>query len=283
VAALEITDRRDSDRQPEELFNPASRAYRSGATTRDLNHSAAPPVSDNVIEPSPSLTIRASNRQAVVEPPRQTVNVQVPQVSPVVDVTEDPRPRTKTPPAPREEVIAEARVEKIAARSAGPNHRAADEAAPTVLRPAPKRKKPQSSREDEEKDLAQPIRHRKHVIERELQTVTIREKPRLNEPERRTESNLPSSPTSGVTSPAVQQHDNSKEPPMFLQSRIAPLLEVARLNQSRVEPQPTVHVTIGRLEVRAVQTSQPAARPRAAAPVMNLDDYLKRRSQGGMR
>src|SRR5712664_4086745 len=67
LAALETTDRRDSDRQPGELFDPAPRAYQSAARPRDLNRPAASPVPDNVTEPSPSLTIRASNRQGVVE------------------------------------------------------------------------------------------------------------------------------------------------------------------------------------------------------------------------
>jgi len=248
-----------------------------------MNRPAASPVPDNVVEPSPSLTIRAPNQQTVAEPPRQTLNVEARQVAKVVDVTEDVRSRSKTPSAPREGSNAEPRVEKIAGKSAHLHHRAADEVAPTIPRPERKRKKPQSGREAEEKDIAQPIRRQKAVIERELQTVTIREKPRSSKSERPNESNSPSPPTSGVTSPAARQHDNSKAPPVFIQSRIAPLLEVGPLNQSRIEPQPTVHVTIGRLEVRAVQTSQPAARARASSPVMNLDDYLKRRSQGGAR
>ena len=46
--------------------------------------------------------------------------------------------------------------------------------------------------------------------------------------------------------------------------------------------QQTIHVTIGRIEVRA--TPPPSAPPRkqAAAPVMSLDEYLKTRS-GGQR
>ncbi len=44
------------------------------------------------------------------------------------------------------------------------------------------------------------------------------------------------------------------------------------------EPGPTVHVSIGRVEVRAVRAEPPAARPRRAArpaPLVSLDDYLK--------
>lgn len=49
------------------------------------------------------------------------------------------------------------------------------------------------------------------------------------------------------------------------------------------EPEPSVHVTIGRIEVRATSDSKPVGRPRAASPVMSLEDYLHRRTQRGDR
>jgi len=47
------------------------------------------------------------------------------------------------------------------------------------------------------------------------------------------------------------------------------------------EPEPIVHVTIGRIEVRAASESKPASRPRAASPVMSLEEYLHRRDRRG--
>ncbi len=47
------------------------------------------------------------------------------------------------------------------------------------------------------------------------------------------------------------------------------------------EPEPSVHVTIGRIEVRATSESKPVGRPRAASPVMSLEEYLHRRTQRG--
>lgn len=44
------------------------------------------------------------------------------------------------------------------------------------------------------------------------------------------------------------------------------------------EPEPTVHVTIGRLEVRATKESSHPARPPSASPVMGLDEYLRKRA-----
>jgi hypothetical protein len=47
-------------------------------------------------------------------------------------------------------------------------------------------------------------------------------------------------------------------------------------------PEPTIHVSIGRVEVRAVQESSAAARrSREASPVMSLDDYLQQRAAKG--
>ncbi len=44
---------------------------------------------------------------------------------------------------------------------------------------------------------------------------------------------------------------------------------------------PAIHVTIGRIEIRATQVAdKPIARPRAASNTMSLDDYLNRRNGG---
>jgi hypothetical protein len=43
-------------------------------------------------------------------------------------------------------------------------------------------------------------------------------------------------------------------------------------------PAPTIHVTIGRVEVRAVQEQPSARRPPSRPAVMGLDEYLKRRA-----
>ncbi len=48
-----------------------------------------------------------------------------------------------------------------------------------------------------------------------------------------------------------------------------------------VKPEPTIHVTIGRIEVRAVtQAVQNRPKPKGPAP-MSLDEYLRRRNGGG--
>ena len=42
-----------------------------------------------------------------------------------------------------------------------------------------------------------------------------------------------------------------------------------------------VHVTIGRIEVRATDGGKAPVRDRAASPVMGLDDYLRRQARRG--
>ena len=50
------------------------------------------------------------------------------------------------------------------------------------------------------------------------------------------------------------------------------------------ETAPTVHVTIGRIEVRATPSANPPPRKPATRPVaMSLDEYLKSRANGGRR
>ena len=128
------------------------------------------------------------------------------------------------------------------------------------------------------------ITREKPIIERELETIIIREKQTLDEPDRLNLSLTQSVPMLGAALPRSEE-DGSNAP--IFQPSIAPLLEAGLdqllLNRPNSQPAPTVHVTIGRIEVRAVQSSQAAAKPRATTPVMNLDDYLMRRGQGGTR
>lgn len=52
--------------------------------------------------------------------------------------------------------------------------------------------------------------------------------------------------------------------------------------QSREEREPTIHVTIGRIEVRATSTPTPASGKKRSTPrVMSLDEYLQRRTGRG--
>ena len=131
------------------------------------------------------------------------------------------------------------------------------------------------------------ITREKPVIERELETIIIREKQTLDEPTRLNPSLTQSVPLLGAALSGASEEDGANTAPNIVRPSIAPLLETGLehllLNRPNSQPGPTVHVTIGRIEVRAVQSSQSPAKPRATTPVMNLDDYLMRRGQGGTR
>jgi hypothetical protein len=124
------------------------------------------------------------------------------------------------------------------------------------------------------------------VIEREIQTAVALDNRRHVDSQA---PNVPDSPGPRV-GPATEEKIIRREPrpaPIVIQPRIEPLATFHPERQSVHQPDqqaPTVHVTIGRIEVRAVQQPlQPAAKQRATQAVMNLDDYLRRRSQGSAR
>jgi len=79
----------------------------------------------------------------------------------------------------------------------------------------------------------------------------------------------------------------SQEQSLIASSRIAPLAEMGPerflLGRRSAQPQPTGHVTIGRVEVRAVravQQSRSTSKEQPSQPVMKLDEYLRGRSRG---
>jgi hypothetical protein len=60
---------------------------------------------------------------------------------------------------------------------------------------------------------------------------------------------------------------------------------IPTLNKNKAESfiennPPTVNVTIGRIEVRAITHAQPQSKPKPAPKTMSLDDYLRQRSGG---
>jgi len=63
----------------------------------------------------------------------------------------------------------------------------------------------------------------------------------------------------------------------------APARESARmaLPALAAEPEPSIHVTIGRIEVRATSEVKQTGRPRPTSPVMSLEEYLDRCTKRG--
>ena len=71
---------------------------------------------------------------------------------------------------------------------------------------------------------------------------------------------------------------------VFVQPRITPYAEPTRraTAESTATPEPTIQVTIGRVEIRAAPPpARQSAAELSAAPAMSLDEYLRRRAKGG--
>jgi hypothetical protein len=79
-----------------------------------------------------------------------------------------------------------------------------------------------------------------------------------------------------AASPPISGANGILQAPVIARMPPAPLLSSPRARRS----EPAVHVTIGRVEVRAVATSPAGnARPERRSPVMGLDEYLRTRAR----
>ena len=79
-----------------------------------------------------------------------------------------------------------------------------------------------------------------------------------------------------------KNHGVTAKTQSFQYSSAHPAFQARRRNSfSRDEPRstaPTINVTIGRVEVRAIQSAAPAPKPaKSAPPKLSLDDYLQKR------
>jgi hypothetical protein len=135
-------------------------------------------------------------------------------------------------------------------------------------------------------DPSMPTRHSisERVIKRETRTDVTLDK------DSRVDGEITKSDTSASLSDVKPAPGESSPVAVVIKPRVEPLVSFrtgrAFIHQPEHEQraESAVHVTIGRIEVRAVQqSSQPVAKSRATQPVMNLDDYLRRRSQGNKR
>jgi hypothetical protein len=231
----------------------------------------APRVTSAITDPAPIE--REPVQPILAESSRQNTPVEKHPVANVIGVKENPEVRDESPvqswPMPRflESVDNPVRVQHPLAESIGPTPAAAV--------------KPLSANDD--KSIPPVIKPGNPLVERELETIVIREQAipdqsRLNAPA----TKLPATPVS-----SDRKENGDSKTPAVVHSKIAPLiertLEPVQTNRRAGQPQPTIHVTIGRVEVRAVQSSPAQTKSRTATPVMNLDDYLRRRSQGNTR
>ena len=97
------------------------------------------------------------------------------------------------------------------------------------------------------------------------------------------DARVPSQLKPNVTSTQQKEPPNPQE----ARPRAIPVEVTRALHQSPVsknttpEPVPTIQVTIGRIEVRAIPAAQPMRLAASKSTSSNLEEYLKRRAQGG--
>lgn len=86
-----------------------------------------------------------------------------------------------------------------------------------------------------------------------------------------------------AASPSSPSNSGSLLAPDWLNQIQADLQDRWQALNQKAQAEPVINVTIGRVEVRAVQTDSPPARKRSTLPsgVMTLDSYLKQRNRKG--
>ena len=88
------------------------------------------------------------------------------------------------------------------------------------------------------------------------------------------------SPAQGAPENIPARPPAAAKPSPTLPQRVEKM-ETARQPAPGIEPAPVITVSIGRVEIRTAQPTASAPRtPRAAAPKLGLDEYLRRRSGG---
>jgi hypothetical protein len=119
------------------------------------------------------------------------------------------------------------------------------------------------------------------ITTREMSIPTPPQKPALLTI--REEHNSDRPPLVGKVTPAAgkseHERENSLLPPMRAPVRKA--LQPARMMNtvgSPANPEPSIQVTIGRIEIRAEREPSVRRKPEPTSPVMGLDDYLRQKN-----
>jgi hypothetical protein len=88
-----------------------------------------------------------------------------------------------------------------------------------------------------------------------------------------------------VIEPRVEKIENRFEETKIQQTVISPHEQASKQIAERFDtpPTPTINVTIGRVEVRAAVSSAPPKQAHAKPPTLSLDEYLRKRRNGGER
>jgi len=284
---LDVDEKREQTRI--EAANPRdfrTRAEKSFEVGLQLDHPAtrapavkveatiAPPVTNAIAEPAP--TAGEPVQQIATESSRQNTRVEKHPVDNVIGAAEKHQARSEIHDESATQYWPKPRFEEPADGSGRVQHPKAESTALTVAQVNP-------INANDDKSIPPAIKPGKPLVERELETIVIREQAIPDQSSPNAPATKP--PATPVSSDRIENEE--LKTPTVVHSKIAPLKEQkpepVHTNRRAGQPQSTIHVTIGRVEVRAVQSSPAQTKSRTSTPVMNLDDYLKRRSQGNTR
>lgn len=134
---------------------------------------------------------------------------------------------------------------------------------------------------------------REVVVERRLETSRSAVSPELPAvgtpvPARISQERPDDVSRAGPTRSAVESLSGPEPAPVVVRPLVRPVPEGEVTAQPGATPDiessaPTIQVTIGRVEVRAVSEPPPQQKERPRPPVMSLDEYLRLRANGGER
>ena len=143
-------------------------------------------------------------------------------------------------------------------RPAQDHHKAIQSGLPLIEQTVTRARQPDRTADAPDRSISEPVV--RHVIE------TVHQRPAI------TPSTQPVAPHDGrqILEPLRESAPRANLRPAITVTRLAPPVEPPQ------PASPTIHVTIGRIEVRATTTT-PTSKQRPAPAVMSLDDYLKRR------
>ncbi len=239
---------------------------------------------EEIVPPSPRHAMDGERAVPEERPPapRAPSEAESPQPAPspaTADASQPPR----LPPELREVRIIE---ERLASVAPPPAIARAEKPRPPPAPPEPETPRSQEIPRAEpasQRARAEPVgtRIKQHSVERRFETL-VRE-----HTVQRVREIIPSGQPPPRSPAPPPEQASRREPPA--RQNPAPLAPAPASRRAAISqratpapapaPEPVVHVTIGRVEVRAVQApaSKPTARPRE--PRMGLDDYLARRER----
>jgi hypothetical protein len=228
---------------------------------------SAPQAASDTISPARShIDAPPMQERAIPDVDSRKPEQATPHASIAAPLSPEIASRAVPPPNEPEQPVAQTRVPPVMARRLAPLAAEPRDASVAALvpEPSPRRTVAQSTA-PREPDTAEPMQSVRPLPVMPVIAIPHQAGDSVLAVPQRTPAATPPNP--GEIAPAPVPHTGDAAP-----SR----------DQDAPAPMPTIHVTIGRVEVRAVQAPARDARPvRASEQPMSLDEYLRRRNHRG--